>query len=1007
MKKQIIVTLLWLSFFIVCPVLSQGSQGGTLVAEVNIHNAQIISQEKNKIDISFDLSNGNGIQPQVKYGVQLVQDNLVVDEKVYDELLNLEENKTISKEISYEAPGFLKGEYQIKIIVKHPNAMLLAVGIPDEKISLQGSGLYIEIDNSSCYLQVEGEKGDIKYTSNQGVDVSREETLIGKCKIVNHYTEKMDFKTNIQLYRRSTFGEKILSEFKGELLSMEQGEEREISFVIPKADEPQAYDAKLVFTGAYGSEDIISNSAVFHYVLRGASATIQNVKLDKDYYSKGEIVKVFFLATLSVDSFYGSRAKQETVVENPILEGIIEGCSEQFTKEISFDNNGVLNIEVPIIKDCQDPKVILTIKDGENILDKSEILFKSTEIPQKNKYLYFGGGFLALIIVLSLIFVMKKKKIAINLFSLFFLLSLSVLILMPGGEAKADTWVSGQDPLGYPVGWITYNYTYTNPSATNVYVRYNGYSYTACDNNGALGTQIKVYHDGVFRGALEIDGVTVFARSTVPGDHTVKLEFLLDGFFDVSECFENLSCFGYTNPATCDLYGAFGDEYYSWCTCLDLVTPVTGICSSINLGECPLNGMSPFCQIGNVIGSVTETYTVAAPTPDVPTCTASWDKESLTAPGSSTITWSSSANAVSAKFSCTGPLTGSGDWGSKETNGSLPFSFLASPLGTEVCTMTVKNSDGAESQPCSDSLDVVPSSPNPPNPPNPSCTPTTWTPALSTVCSGTTFIQTSNCGTTQSVTGTKTCPPPCTPTTWAPPATTECNGVPFTQSNGCTTQTAIGVKDCSPKIADGSFSVSNVPTGGKPTASWQASNSVRCDLESSTGYMNVGACNSASACASTTLTISKPVLEETTYTLTCFNSTGDEIVATFTPLAYFDLLATPNEVEVDFAGGGATTTPPVELEVTSWNGFRGSIPFTSDVETSLPESPGSETTTGIIFSSPILTFNQYYTFLKTSLAEIFASYRFTGDKIIKIFGDGVPVDITIQAKKTTPVYEPI
>ena len=41
---------------------------------------------------------------------------------------------------------------------------------------------------------------------------------------------------------------------------------------------------------------------------------------------------------------------------------------------------------------------------------------------------------------------------------------------------------------------------------------------------------------------------------------------------------------------------------------------------------------------------------------------------------------------------------------------------------------------------------------------NPSCVPMIWTPDVSTICSGALFTQTSNCGTTRTSTGTKTCP---------------------------------------------------------------------------------------------------------------------------------------------------------------------------------------------------------------------------------------------------------
>lgn len=69
------------------------------------------------------------------------------------------------------------------------------------------------------------------------------------------------------------------------------------------------------------------------------------------------------------------------------------------------------------------------------------------------------------------------------------------------------------------------------------------------------------------------------------------------------------------------------------------------------------------------------------------------------------------------------------------------------------------------------------------------CVPTIWTPNPSTVCSGTTFNQTSNCGTTRFATGTMV-------GAWTPATSTVCSGQSFIQTNGCSAQPAIGTKSC-------------------------------------------------------------------------------------------------------------------------------------------------------------------------------------------------------------------
>jgi len=210
-----------------------------------------------------------------------------------------------------------------------------------------------------------------------------------------------------------------------------------------------------------------------------------------------------------------------------------------------------------------------------------------------------------------------------------------------------------------------------------------------------------------------------------------------------------------------------------------------------------------------------------------------------------------------------------------------------------------------------------------------------------------------------------------------------------------------------PVISGGVLNVSNVLTGGTPTASWQSSNAVRCSLSSDTGYGPIDACTSEAACGSVSFPISKTVMEETTYTLNCYNIEGATVTVQATPLAYTVLTATPSNVTVIFSGGGATAEPPVELRMVSWNGFRDSVSFTPNFATAspLPESPGDDTTNHITVNPTTLSFVSTIA-PKTSLAEIFASYRFTGSKTVKISGTGSnEVSITVLGESSTPGYE--
>ena len=203
-----------------------------------------------------------------------------------------------------------------------------------------------------------------------------------------------------------------------------------------------------------------------------------------------------------------------------------------------------------------------------------------------------------------------------------------------------------------------------------------------------------------------------------------------------------------------------------------------------------------------------------------------------------------------------------------------------------------------------------------------------------------------------------------------------------------------------------SFEVDSVVTGNKPYTHWATENVVSCDLVSNTGYEDLNACQNENKCTEATVLIDNEVWEETEYTLTCFNGAGMWIEEKYTPYKYLELSGNPTEVVIDFVGAGATTTPTT-IDIFSWNGFNDSISFSVDFS-ELPESLGDETTNTAIFSHSTLSFNDYFTNGIKTVLEMFASYRFVGEKNVTVWGNtDESTNITINAGNIEPVYEEI
>ncbi len=304
--------------FIASPVYAQAPSAKTAptptaavnaetIATVNIWKASVRSQVDNEITIAFDINNGVGVQPQVIYAITLSQKGadgryIPIDTKVYgQDVLSLGEGETVHREVVYTAPAFLSGTYVVGIDSRNSNGLSFAfVNLTTQPVTLQGTGGHIAVDPDTCFLTVDGETSDKKYSLRQGVDVAANENLTAHCTLRNDFKTVQKITPVFETHYRTIFG-KIVASDKLDVLTLAPGATLKYATSIPKVKDPQAYDAVLSFLNT--NNDSVSLPVTFHYVLRGASATIQNVNLDKDYYAGGSSAKVSFFWSGSADAF--------------------------------------------------------------------------------------------------------------------------------------------------------------------------------------------------------------------------------------------------------------------------------------------------------------------------------------------------------------------------------------------------------------------------------------------------------------------------------------------------------------------------------------------------------------------------------------------------------------------------------------------------------------------------------------------------------------------------------
>jgi len=515
-----------------------------IVATVNIYNAKIDSQDGNRLKISFDIYNKTGVQPGVEYDIELVRvektGKSLYDKNVYSETLELGPNQTMNKTVEYEAPAFASGNFEVWVISQNDKGVPLGVNKAGE-ITLSGGKKFIDI--SGCYLKIEGDQKETKYALNQGVDISKEENIIAVCQLKNNFENAVTATPSFASFKRTVFGQ-LLSEKKESSVTLESGESKQVEINIPKESNPQAYDVVLSLLD--GQDKKISNSINFHYVIQGFSSTIQNVRLDKSDYLKGDNAKIFFSWSGPADIFRGSRGQgtkiSEVVAEIVVINSSGQDCISPFQKKLSQDS--VFNdIDIPVTSDCPNAQISAMLKDTNgNILDrfasKNKTIQKNLAENQPQEKGSYANIFLALtlilILLIILIYVFRKRKKSATIVSLFFAIILSVLLFSP--QAQADTWATN-DAFGTWYWNANLNKTSYNPGE-QIYAYSTGAVAYNCMNRhymeiwGTINGANKMVYGGITN-EIYFTNVTqgnVFTASNVSGSYLADFEYRMSWY---------------------------------------------------------------------------------------------------------------------------------------------------------------------------------------------------------------------------------------------------------------------------------------------------------------------------------------------------------------------------------------------------------------------------------------------------------------------------------------------
>jgi hypothetical protein len=367
------------------PVSAQEA-GGTdapvesvLMATVNIYDSEYEKTGTNSYSISFRLHNRVGIQPNIRYGIGLidVESRLMADLQLVNESITLGENEGRNITLEYTIPAFIPdGTYRIVTTARNQNGLPLAtrpIGYPEKYVIIKNNNEGIIFND--CFLTVDGDAPEAKFDNIQGVDIKPEEKLKATCEISNNTSKDGDWRLQLITHKRTQFGDILANDILDQEVSIEKKATKTISFYLPIQKDPQAYDIDTFLIDSKGKK--VSPSVYLHYVVAGNSATIQNVLLDKLSYVKGDTAIVKFLWTASADTFPGSRlegTEDSYSLKVGILDGRGELCGSSIEKNMTPEYLADNTLEVDIEKDCINPKAELSIMSSDGAtLDASKI----------------------------------------------------------------------------------------------------------------------------------------------------------------------------------------------------------------------------------------------------------------------------------------------------------------------------------------------------------------------------------------------------------------------------------------------------------------------------------------------------------------------------------------------------------------------------------------------------------------------------------------------------------
>ena len=347
------------------------------LSDVDFSNFEIISQEGNNFELTFTISNGQRAQSGVRYGVALNPKDVypvgVANEYVYSELLTLDSNYETTKNIKYTAPYNLEGDYEIRIVAKNKQGLILGLS-KYEEIKLEKSNSFIEVVKDSCKVVIAGNGEEFLLKEKEGAFVIPKGDKISiNCLVKNNNQREVLVNPKYEIYSNNAYGDLIEEDLGLPEISFLSEEEKMVTWDLPNLIGDNTNATKIFLKG----ENLLSNSLVisYSYPREKQVVSLNNISLDKTYYTKGDQAKISFIwidPTLNDEVF---------TLKTSIMDKKGEVC---LPEKIEFPvSTGEISLNGEIIKNCSNPKVLAKIENEKGeVVAQSDLVFQTINKPQ-------------------------------------------------------------------------------------------------------------------------------------------------------------------------------------------------------------------------------------------------------------------------------------------------------------------------------------------------------------------------------------------------------------------------------------------------------------------------------------------------------------------------------------------------------------------------------------------------------------------------------------------------